>query len=298
MDFRINRKREYKKFSFPISPTQTTGKVSYCCFILFKNNKILLAARSHSFYCSYAHVTLSKNDCLSEQQIQKIIGSIKNLHMTEFIDFVSALIQQNIIKPDIYFSKREIDILRKMNDTQEKKVFKSFNLKDLVSNSNGELIFEIEKLLLDFREMYFNNKKSKILQIDSGLTVVLPGGKKEIGDKTCKETIIREVMEEINLDIDINEVSFLNDDFDFVSFKNNDTIYPVMSCYTKDKILNHIYNDKIFIFKIDKDYDDATKDFKPTKEIRSILGVKLKIDYNNMSIDSLRKIIKAYKSIY
>lgn len=297
MDFRINRKREYKKFTFP-STTQAIGKISYCCFILFKNNKILLATRSHSFYCSYIYVTLSKNDCLSEQQLQKIVGSIRNLNIIEFIDFVSALIQQNIIQPDIYFSKKEIDIIKTLDKSHNMSIFKSCNMKDLIDVSNNELIFEIEKILFDFRDMYFNNKKIKNLEIDSGFTIVLPGGKKEIGDKNCKETIIREVMEEISLDIDINEVSFLNDDFDFVSFKNNETISPVMTCFTKDKILNHIYNDKIFIFKIDKDHNEAIKDFQPTSEIGSIFTLDIKIDYNNMTIDSLRKIIKTYKSIY
>lgn len=297
MDFRINKKKEYKKFTFPSTP-KTNGKVSYCCFILFKNNKILLATRTHSFYCSYIYVTLSRNTYLSEQQLNKVTASIRNLNIVEFLDFLCAIINQEIIDPNLYFSKKEIEIIQKADISNNINMFKNCVMKDLIDTNNTELIFEIEKILYDFRDMYFDNKKIKGLGIDGTYTVILPGGRKEIGDKNCKETIIREVMEEINLDIDINEVSFLNIDLEFISFKNNEFIYPVMDCFTKDKVLNNIYNDKIFVFKIDKDHNEAIKNFKPNLEIGTIFTMDLKIDYDNMTIDSLKKIIKTYKSIY
>lgn len=296
MDFRINKKREFKKFTFP-SSNKPTGKVSYCCFILFKNNKVLLATRSHSFYCSYIYVTLNKTTFLSEQQVNKIISCIKNLNIIEFLDFLCALINEEIICPNIYFSKKEIDTLKRMDETNNVKLFKSCNMKELIDTNNTHFMFELEKILFDFRDMYFDNKKIKDLEIDGGFTIILPGGKKEFGDKSCKETIIREVMEEINLNIDINEVAFLNHELEFVNFKNND-LSATMDCFTKDKVLNNIYNDKIFILKIDKDDKEAIKNFKPNAEIGTIFTMDVKIDFNNMCIKSLKQLIKIYKSIY
>lgn len=301
MNFLIDIEREKKTFTFP-SVTELTGKVSYCCFILFKNNKILLAIRSHSFYCSYIYVTLNKtknsSKRLTKQQLQKISKSIRNLNIMEFIDFVSALIQQDIIEPNIYFSKREIEIIAHIDKTNNMNIFKSSNMKDLINVSDNKLIFEIEKILYDFCDMYFNNKNVKNLKINFGFTIVLPGGKKETYDKNCKETIIREVMEEINLNININEVSFLNNDFKFVNFKNSETVSPIMTCFTEDKILNHVYNDKIFIVKVDKNYEDVITNFQSTPEINSIFPLDIELDYDNMNIESLKKIIKTYKNVY
>ena len=293
MEFKINKKREYKKFTFPCSKKQFLNS-SCSCFILSGDHKIIFATRSRSFYCSYLYIAFKKG-VLIETQIPKIISCIKNLHLVEFLDLIINMHYQEIFDLKNHFSLKEISILLEVNTDYEKSIFKDIDFKNLL---NDDELFksELKTIINCFRKWYFENELFKELQLDSGLTIVLPGGKKEDGEN-CKETIIREVMEEICLDIDINEVSILNKDLEFVNFKDNKKITPVFDCYTKDKILNYVYNDKVFIFKIDKTYKDIIKNFKPTAEITSVLPMSIKIDYDNISIESLKKILKTYRNL-
>lgn len=295
MNFKINKKREYKRFVFPCE-TKIKKNVSYCCFIVFKDKKLLFATRSHSFYCSYIYVTLSKKTELTQYHINKILTCIKNLNLVEFLDFIMALIYQGIIKAQDYFSWKELDTLIHLDQSCRVNIFKNSNMKYMLEE-NTELLFEIKKIIHNFRNWYFDNKKTDDIEFDAGYTIVLPGGKKELGE-SCKETIIREVMEEIGLDINADEVSFLSNNLKFTNFKSNIIIPPIIDCFTKDKVLNHIYNDKIFILKIDRDFNDVVKNFKPTTEIVSVISVHINIDYDNMNTESLKKIFNAYKNTY
>lgn len=291
MEFKINKKREYKKFTFPCSTKQFLNS-SCSCFILSEDHKIIFATRSRSFYCSYLYIALKKGS-LIETQIPKIISCIKNLHLVEFLDLITNMHYQEIFDLKNHFSLKEISILLEVKAGYKNSIFKDIKFKDLL---NDELFkTELRSIIQCFRKWYFENEVFKELQLDSGLTIVLPGGKKEDGEN-CREAVIREVMEEICLDIDINEVSILNKDLEFVNFKDNKKITPVFDCYTKDKILNYVYNDKVFIFKIDKTYKDIIKNFKPTTEITSVFPMSIKIDYDNVSLESLKNILKTYRN--
>lgn len=294
LEYKIKNEREFKKFSYPINDT-TYNNNSYSCFIITNDNNVILAQRKHGFYLSYLIIICDKKMELNRKKKKKIIECIKNLSLDEIMTLLSVIYKKNIVDLSVCFSTEELHDIEKVTDVYN--ILK--NIQNIFDTNDSNFMYQFYKILFDFRDHYLRGSLINNISIHKNKTLILPGGKRDFTDKSNRDIILREVFEELNLEIDIETSKVLNKNLKIVKILSNDDIEPFMDCYTKDFVLDYYYYDKIFLIIINKSLEEIQENFVENSEVSALIFYEIKIDTtNNFTKKKLKEFLKDYKNNY
>lgn len=292
LDYKMKNAREFKKFSYPTKNDIHTSN-SYSCFLITNDNYVILAQRKHGFYLSYIINSGKKKLALTNKKKGMIIECIKHLEIQEIVTLLSVLHKNNLIDLSVCLSEEEFFDIIKNNDRNN--VLK--NIENIIDTKDSNFMYQLYNIIYDFRNYYFRGQNDKLISIHKNKTIMLPGGKKDLSDKTNLDIILREVCEELNLEINKNTSMVLTKNLEVVKLLSKDDIEPCMDCYTKDFVLNYYYYDKVFVILIDKTLDEIKKNFVSNTEVSDIVFYKIKINMrNNITSKTLKEFLNYFKN--
>lgn len=246
--YKFHNKEDFYKF---LDEKFMSHTYSFNSIITTHDNKILLLKRKNSFAVDklYNYIT-SYNKKIN---YCKIINHIKNLFQSELL-----MIMLTIDELDLNISELKI----------REKMFRIFDDKKLT-----EKIFVISCFIrLKYRYTFYkiynttNDKISRIIKTDNlEITItkekdiyVLPGGRKSKFDKNFKETLYREIFEELGKRLKF-ELSF--------------DYYHIIISKIYDKVSSTMYNDITLICSINKNINDIINNFRTNEEISNIVPI-------------------------
>lgn len=291
--FRIFKREEYIEY-FKLNNNDdilevinkiNTNRLSYICFILLKDNKLLLCNRTYSFY--YSFIISSINNNKPKINFNKIIDCINNINFIEFISLLNSLHLQKQIDLLSILPLKELNNFRKVIEKFGFSHHEYLDFSHIINKNTLEAIKQkANNVFKNFLNSYkYMNKCNKIL----------PGGKM-VNEESYIEIIKREICEEIGLVLTEYNTKYLNNELVFESLKKDSNLLPLIYAFTKDKILKYEFHNLIFILLLDETEDSIKLNFKPNHEIKNLFYEEIYLNYNKMNMDSIKKIITKYKN--
>lgn len=232
-------------------------KESLTCFLITSDNKLLICNRTQDFYISFISMAIN-----NKLLMKKILNCIQNLEISDFVSLLTVLNYKYNIKSKFlkFILEKDYNNLMLFENIDTIKFLSKCNFNNLFYNYQNELFDILEKKILYFLNLKHIPK--------SNITYILPGGKKEKNESDY-ETIVREIKEEVKLNIN-NDTLFLNSDFQFKSFTPYSNINPILYMSTFDYVLNYYFFDKIYILYLSESSNNLKNQFKENHEIKFI----------------------------
>lgn len=279
--FHITRKFEHKKFS-RFQERRTKNSPSYSSFMITSDKKLILCKRSSSFYFSHmisVFKRLLRNDEPLKDNIVKVIVSyIIHFKEYELVTFLLWLNTSYDIFQDI--TRTELDIL---NTGIDPIPLQFLNDKILLLVGNPLFILSMKDIASSFVKSVCRGETNMFSHMNNDPVYVLPGGRCSSVDNNIKDTLYREVKEEIGYDMNSNDIKIVLHDFSIVE-KSND-LTPVLVCTTTDKVFNRYFVEYISIVFIPTTSQEILNSFRPNKEVSGILLLDVRNEIEKMFAD-------------
>lgn len=292
--FHITKKFEHKKF-VQFQESLTKKRSSYSSFIITSDKKMVLCKRSSSFY--FSHMTsvfkrLLRNEKILKDYMVKIILSyiahFKVYELITFLIWVDSIynIFTDISLPEYQLLKNGIDHIS----------LQFLDNRVLLLIGQPEFISSLKEVASSFTRSLFRGDINEFSYINNDPIYVLPGGRRSSSDSDNKETLFREIKEEIGYDMYSNDIKMVSDDFS-IRDKNKD-IAPVLVCTTTDKVFNRYFVEYISIILIPNTAQDIIDSFIPNKEVSDILLLDVSNEIDTMFSDrTLTPLLHVFKKI-
>lgn len=159
-----------------------------------------------------------------------------------------------------------------------------------------ELIQLLEQVAIELHISFYFDED--VFNIKEGTTIMLPGGKRTLEDLSVKDTLYREIREEISCNLNNLPVCFLDKHFNIKPLDANTDVESIMTCKTRDKILNKVYNDIISVIFIPLTSEQLLAHFIPNYEVSGLIFKHIKLNILDVTGKQfLSEILKTFKNL-
>lgn len=292
--FHITRKFEHKKFA-RFQERRTKNSPSYSSFMITSDKKLILCKRSSSFYFSHMISVfkrlLRNGEPLKDSIVKVIVSYIIHFKEYELITFLLWLNTTYDIFPDI--SQAELHLL---NTGIDPIPLQFLNDKILLLVGNPLFVLSMKDIASSFVKSLFRGENNMFSHMNNDPVYVLPGGRRSSADNNIKDTLFREVKEEIGYDMYSNDIKIVSDDFSIVE-KSND-LTPILVCTTTDKVFNRYFIEYISIVFIPTTSQEIIKSFRRNKEVSGILLLDVGNEIEKMFVDkTVTPLLQVFKRL-